>query len=233
MAIATTFGTVVSQALDRADVPSSAVDSTRIREYVNAELSRLHNLLVNVREDFYRKVDTSISTSANTQEYTLPNDLLRVRKVFIQETSSPPTRRELQRLDISDLGTRGYGRKHYYSDNTGEPCGYLIAQDKLVLYPTPQGAETVELWYVPHFTPFATDNSEDANTLDSQIPPGWEELVVLGTAIRVLDREETDSSALRSMYVDLREELMRTASSRDDGGPKRVIDRSGRGFHRG
>lgn len=86
--------------------------------------------------------------------------------------------------------------------------------EKMVLL-APAGGETVTLEYIPTPTALTTDGS----TFDGV--NGWEEMVVLWTAIKVLTKKKLDTSQLERQYADIRNRV-RGMSERDHGTAGRI-----------
>lgn len=74
-----------------------------------------------------------------------------------------------------------------------------------------------------------TDTGSDTHTIMSMVDGinGWEELVVLHAAIRMANKEESDSRALKDERNDLRNRLQAMADNRDQGEPATIQDVEG------
>lgn len=182
-----------ARALDYADMTGSGFpDTTRLTDYINSSATELYDLLVNAFSDYFLETDT-FSVSANTEDYDLPDDFYKSKKVFWVS------------------GGRRYPIKAFQ----------LAEVDGLNIGPLISG--TIEMWYVPQMALL----DAGADTIGSVIPPitpGWEDYIALGAAIRLLNREESDSSALSREKAAIGERIMALAEPRDSDEPSRVQD---------
>lgn len=75
------------RALDYADMTDSDfADTDRLNNYVNDGLAKLHDILVDSFEDYFRKVE-SITIVAGTETYDLPDDFYKVKKCYYLDSS--------------------------------------------------------------------------------------------------------------------------------------------------
>lgn len=84
--------------------------------------------------------DTSTTTVADTQEYSLPSDCLYVLRAIWDQV-------KLKRIDLKDQDYLD-GTLYGGTLTTGDPEHYYEFGNKLGLYPVPSSAKTLKLWYV-------------------------------------------------------------------------------------
>jgi hypothetical protein len=89
---------------------------------------------------------------------------------------------------------------------------------------SPISSGTFELWYIPQFAVL----SGDSDTVHVSVPIRWENFVALHAAIQLLNREESDSSALMREREAERARIISMAQPRDIGEQMTVEDHSGR-----
>ncbi len=63
----------------------------------------------------------------------------------------------------------------------------------------PGAAKTVDLWHIPAFVPLLDDNDEVNWSTDWRLPWGWHEAVTAGVAIKLLSKEESDTSVMQGI----------------------------------
>lgn len=85
---------------------------------------------------------------------------------------------------------------------------------------SPISSGTVKLWYAPRFKRLTSDNQK----IDITIIDGWEDFAALHAAIRLLIREESDTTALTRERETARQRIIQMCSPRDVGGHKVVGD---------
>lgn len=107
-----------------------------------------------------------------------------------------------------------------YAINEGE---YV---PRIRFIPEPSGANEVTVWYIPH-APELTDDADVWNGFN-----GWEEYVVVDSAIKALEKEESDTSALEVRKERLMRRISSMSQARDQGYPDRVTDVTHNWFYR-
>lgn len=84
--------------------------------------------------------------------------------------------------------------------------------------PIPTAATSINIWYIPHAPVLATD--EDLwNGFN-----GWEEYPIVDSAIKCLEKEESDTSALELRKQRLYTRIQSLSQKRDGGFPESVTD---------
>lgn len=142
--------------------------------------------------DIARKSETlqtraDIPILAGTREYTMPADIIRVYRAVYKATSDTLTY-PLEYRDFNSMDGVWYTQAEItravptYFTMWGYPPTL-----KLVLYPTPDLAGVVNLFYYKTPANLATDGSANNTPLD--IPSGWEDLVADFTEYRALRRD--------------------------------------------
>jgi hypothetical protein len=200
-----TLAQLKARALDYADMTGSDfVVDARLLDYINSVASELYDLLVNTNEDWFLDTHT-VTLVSGTDAYELPSNYYKLIKAF---WVSGGRRHNIKQFMLSELGGS--------SQN-----------------PLQGGA--VELWYVPQMLLFSADDDTIGSvyagdgTIDepTPIPPlvrGWEDYVALGAAIKLLNREESDSSALLREQTGIGKRIIALAEPRDTGEPQRIQD---------
>ena len=200
-----TLAQIKARALDYADMTGSDfVVEARLLDYINAVAAELYDLLVNTNEDWFLKTH-SVAVVSGTDAYELPSDYYKLIKAF---WVSGGRRHTIRQFMLSELGGS--------SEN-------------------PLQGGTVELWYVPQMLLFSDDGDTIGSAYagdgtiveETPIPPlirGWEDYVALGAAVRLLNREESDSSALLREQTAIGKRIIALAEPRDTGEPQRIQD---------
>jgi len=186
--------------------------------YISYELAALWDLLIATYEDYaiQRKF---ITVLADKEDYALPDDFYKFRKVFpiVGGRRCTPLRKfNLERLGEADsLGA--------ILASPIEETEYSVRGMRLWLHPIPSNAGQLELWYVPQFK--YLENLEDL--VPAVFPNGWEEYVIEGVAARLLEKEESDASPQRARQQQILQRIMILAEDRDAGQPHQMQDVEG------
>ncbi len=199
-------------------VGSLFVSDAELTEYINKSIGELHDLLVSCYgEDYF---STSVQfTSTGASSYTLTASPVSITNFY-----------KLRGLDIQDGGRwtslkpfmfneRNRARE-YVGLTLSERHRYRLMGGAVVFEtnnPPPTGS-VLRLWYVP--LPATLTN--DSDTFDGV--NSWEEYVVVDAAIKMLRKEESDTSLLLRQKAELKLRIEQMAPNRDAGEPQRVTD---------
>jgi len=215
-------------AADRADmlvddgtgtpVWSSFATSAAVGAFVNFEFAALWDALINANEDYcvYRH---TIDVKANQEDYLLPDDFYKFRKVFpIVNGRRCAALRKFQMRELGEADSLAA-----ILTSPIEETKYAVIGSRLRLHPIPSGAATLELWYIPQYP--GVDNLEDLVPL--QFPLGWEDYVIEGIAARMLEKEESDATPFRARQKEILQRILIMVEDRDVGEPFQMQDTEG------
>lgn len=119
---------------------------------------------------------TTINTTANTQQYTLPADTLRVYRVeWSRDGATGTTVVPLEYKDFNSMDSIWWSNSR---QGRGDPYWYTMwgfpPTLSLVLYPTPDASVTAGITIYYYRLP--ADATADGNSVEC--PAGWEDLVL-------------------------------------------------------
>lgn len=169
---------------------SNFVTDDELTQLINTEYKELYGLLV--RYSLQRTESTSTISADGSSSYALPSNFYSLIGVFRTEGQA-------------QVRLSRFGERFRPGTVTGTACQYRLQGANIVLYPTPSSGT-----YTVLYIPVPSDLSADADTVDGVL--GWEELVVINAAIKVLQKEEADTSVLKQ---DRQELLMRIKMEAD------------------
>jgi hypothetical protein len=185
---------------------------------VNHELAALWDYLVNSYEDYAIKKQFII-LQANQEEYNLPADFYKIRKVY----PVLPNGRSwaLRRFNMEDIGAETSAALIIGTEV--RQLRYRVMGNRIYFWPEPSAEATVEVWYIPQYQPIENDD----DLIDFRFPNGWEDYVIEGVAARALEKEESDSSHCRNRQQEILRRILLTVQDRDVGEPAGMIDAEG------
>lgn len=212
-----TFGELKLRSRERADmVNSQFISNSELETLVNESMTELYDLLVTtLGADYYVK-DISFPLVAGQDTYALPFDFYKMAGVDLASGSGKPLtvrpfsfqeRNRFNNSLIYDASTDGILRMRY-----------RIIGDSIKFIPSIQAGYNVTLWYHPACEKLTSDLA----TFDGV--NGYEEIVIVLTAMKMLQKEESDTSALERRYQYLTKRIQDSAANRDAGFPERVSD---------
>lgn len=170
------------------------ISESRLDNWINMSYRHIYNKVINLSEDYFL-TSTTFSTSNNVSNYTLPTDMLQLRRV---ETTNGGTElnSEVWPQDLNDV------RENVY------PERYMFEGDELRFIPKPTGSETIRLQYIPKLTALS------ASTDTPVIPGDNHEVIAYFAAMQIKIKEESDASGIRVMYNELLDQLVNTMEAR-------------------
>lgn len=166
-----TLGLIATMVRDRLDelVPAFWTEE-QIRRWINEGCQDI------ARRSQTLQTSSTISAVAGTQSYTLPATVLQVNRIEYKRTGDSNVYalefRENNTMDpIWFLGKTIHRATPTYYTTWGYPPTVTM-----LLYPTPDAAGTITVYYYKQATQLATDGSADSSSVD--IPQGWEDLLI-------------------------------------------------------
>ncbi len=207
-----------TRARRRADMENSTfVSDAEIQDYLNSSISELHDFMVKSYEDYFVSEQTYNAPIA-TGGANLPDDFYKALGVDYNSGGITST---LRAYSFTERNI--YNTPYAAIDRLAEPM-YKVEGSKIKLIPTNSQSGTITLYYVPLPTQFSSTVTEIETII-----PGYEEYVVVATAIRMLMKEESDVSALGRERQQLASRIIRAISPRDASGSFAIRDvRKGR-----
>ena len=207
-----------TRARRRADMENSSfVSDAEIQDYLNSSISELHDFMVKSYEDYFVS-EQAYSVPIATGGANLPDDFYKALGV---DYNSGGITSSLKAYSFSERNV--YNTPYAVIDRLAEPM-YKVEGNKIKLIPNNSQSGSITLYYVPQATQFSSTVTEIENVI-----PGFEEYVVVATAIRMLMKEESDVSALERERQQLASRIIRAISPRDASGSFAIRDvRKGR-----
>lgn len=203
-------------AQQKADMENS--DFISVDEW-NANITRsykeLYDLLVSAYGSDYYVASSpfTITTDGVSKLFALPTDFYKLLGVDLSSdisTSQFVTLKPFAFSERNKFNSRGLG--------LGSNIRYRLHGNKILFNQIPQAGLTVQIWYIPE----PTNLTLDTDTLDGIA--GWEEYVLVDSAIKALQKEESDTSDLRASKAQMYQRLVAMANDRDAGMPAVVSD---------
>jgi len=233
----TTLGTIRTQATQRADMENSQfVSTSEWNSYINASYQELYDLLVQKYGNNYAAAPFyTFVTDGTSDQYALP-DGSATYKLPDGVTTASAFYKMLGVDLVIGGGTPQYSltikpfqiaeRNRWAWPNMQALYGlvnlrYRIHGNNIWLIPKAGANQTIRLIYIPRLTALVND----ADVVDGV--SGWEEYIVVDAAIKAMQKEESDISALMAQKAALIARIEAAAENRDAGSPATVSDSRG------
>lgn len=211
-----------------ADIESATTrfPDSELTDYLNESLAELYELIrSSFGEDFYRKVFT-FSTVGQSATYNLPSDFQELISVDVPLggnlvlTARPYLESERNLYKFFPFGAWTMHQPIWYrltgaSDSTGVTSSQTIS-----FIPTPTGAYTVNVNYVPNATVLVSGS----DSFDGVA--GWEQYAVLDAArkVAIKDKDTELLAMLGGLKAEQQMRIEKMAAEHDSGQPHRVAD---------
>lgn len=140
--------------------------ATQVNTWINLAQRQVQMRLLQAGQNWYMKPVTT--TTVNGQaDYVLPSDFIELHRVEFVLSGSGTTENTQVLIPITT------NQKDLVSVVLGNPMNYTIKKDRITLYPTPQTANTLRLYYSPR----VADLTQDSDSPD--VPEQFMEYLAL------------------------------------------------------
>lgn len=174
----------------------------------DGEVKVLWRLLVRQFPDHFAAGPTQFTLSGTTDTKALSDFTPLPWKIRAIDYQNSATWEKVQRFSLEN---RNRVRR-----------AYRLLGRSIRFTPAADAAGTYRIWYIPQPTAFSGGSAEVDAALDM-----YDELIVLGMALRALKRQKKDTLELERERTELLRDVMASAEDNDVGEPDRVIDVDG------
>jgi hypothetical protein len=202
----------------RADIVGSQfVTDSELTSYINQSYLELYDLLVQkYGDDYFVASPYTITTDGINDTFTLPTDFQKFLGLDLALSTSQDSYVTIRRFEFQDRNR--YAVPNFQSFYGVTNLRYRLRGNSLWLTPIPSSGQTLRLFYVPQLTLLSADSDLASNL------GGWLEYVIVDAAIKCMQKEESDISALMAQKQALIVRIEAAAENRDAGNPPRVAD---------
>lgn len=209
------------------EVTTADWTETEVDREINYKYMELYAAIVEVYEDYY-STKSATNTIEDQQEYSLPTDLWKIRRVEINydvaATNSTPSRALRVTLDdvLRDLNNNTLGITVHSA------AVYYVRGNTLGFIPIPERSETaaINIWYIkiPDELSAATD------VIDIPFPDRYGQLISLGAAGALLRKGQQEEAVAKQYLFDFEEgvkKMQRELEDRLADGARSITDTLG------
>lgn len=195
-------------------VDNEFVTDSELNSYINFAIADLHDLLVeSYSNDYFIESQTS-TTVSGVADYALPSDFYKLRGVDIKLLGN----------DFINVRPFNFNERNRFQDFGSwtllglSNIRYRLMGSNIKFSPIPDSAIEYRLWYIPK----ATKLVSDSDTLDDINQ--YSDFVVITAALKMLNKEESDISALAGERQRIIERIQHAAQNRDAAQPESISD---------
>jgi hypothetical protein len=177
--------------------------------YVNRGLARWHRTLAQVFPNFFLQQTGNLTVVSGANSIDISSGagfagFLSIARLQYKDSSSPSGWRHVLPVQFDEI------EQFSSSQSMGRPRGYMMAKDRILLFPEDAAAGVYRLWYIEGWGDLGID--ETIEEWDD-----WLQLAVLDAAIAIKRKGEEDVSDLVQERAMLEAEVRAAAVARDVG----------------
>lgn len=213
------LGQIRLSSQQRADmVNNSFITTQEWNSYINHSYTELYDMLVQTYGQEYYAASTAFMTDSRQPAlYNLPSNLYKLMGVDLGISPANNAYVSLRNFPFISRNEYLYGNTPttYLGINN---LRYRMLGNQIEFVPVPTANQQVKLWYVPRPNVLLADS----DILDGI--SGWDEYVVVDSAIKAMQKEESDVSVLMAQKMALRQRIEAAGNNRDIGQSEGVSD---------
>lgn len=216
-----TLGDLKTQLLQRIDrVGSAFFTDAELYSYLSGSYKELYDILIQkFGDDYFFASPYTITTDGTSETYALPADFYKLFGVDVNlNTGMPDAWVTLHPFMKGDRNR--YVLKNFQSYYGMTNLRYRLRGNYLWFTPVPASGQTLRVLYAPR----PSELTLSADTVDGV--SGWEEYIIVDTAIKCLAKEESDPSIFMAQKAGLLKRIEEAAENRDVAAPQTVTDNS-------
>lgn len=214
-------------AKQRADMESSNfIKKSEWNNYINQSMYELYDLLVTAYEDYFTILGATFNTDGVNSSYAIPNGTNyngapALYKLMGLDLGLPSASNGFVSIEKYNFSERN---KYFYPNTSATLYGvynlqYRMLNNQINFIPLPSANQPIRIWYIPRLRPLLQDSDTTTDSIS-----GWIEYVIIDAAIKALQKEESDTSALMAQKAALKARIEETAINRDAGRPDTITD---------
>lgn len=194
----------------RGDGDSTYVSNDEADILVQNRAREFYDLLVQARGHEYFETKVPLTTTANVETVNLPSDFYELLSLYVVWATN-----DLERLEaLESIDDRAQFIYPGATWQRGTPKKFRIRGSVIEFFPTPQSAFSLEMRYVPTYTPGLTVDGVN----------GWTLLIALNVAIDLRVIQGLPFGDLQKKADEQRERVESLAADRAAAHPARVRD---------
>lgn len=205
---------------ERADMKNSTfVEDSELTNYINNSISELHDILIQAYDGDYYVNEITFLTTSKQESYELStiipaDDFYKLRGVDAKLNNSEWF--TLQPFMFNERNRRqNFGAWSYLGVSN---VRYRLVGSTIRFTPVPDDSIECRIWYIPS----AINLANDTDTLKEL--NNFSEYIIVDTAIKMLNKEESDTSVLMTQKALLKRRIEEAANNRDAGMGDSVSD---------
>lgn len=210
-----TLAQLKTRARNRADMTNSQfVDESELTDYINASIAELHDVLIQAYGSDYYIDETTFQTTVNQAKYDLPTNFYKLRGVDAKVNGT-------RYLTLEQFN---FNERNLFEDfgiwdlNGAATIRYRLLGSQIMFTPVPDRSVEIRMFYIPN----AQVLVDDADVLMDFNQ--YAEYVIVDAAIKMLAKEESDTSVFMAQKAGLLDRITKASQNRDASKPASISD---------
>jgi hypothetical protein len=182
----------------------------QVENWLNNAQFKVQKMLLMTGENYYMKpVETSLIV--HRQDYVLPYDFWKLHRLELVLSGSAPNE------DVRRLRPITNNQKDVVNSQTGTPYHYYIKRNRLVLFPIPDAAKTMRLYYSPRVVHMVL------GTDVPDVPEHYHELIAIEAALDGFIKDGRSPDLLLRKKAEYEEDLKQSAIERNEDESRGIL----------
>ena len=178
--------------------------------WINNAQKQVQRQLIQSGELYYAQ-EVQASTAANTNEYTLPTDYLRLHRLEIIQSGTFPNENRIRMQQVTPVEAVAFGT------GTGFPSAYYLKKNSFVLLKCPDQVYTVAMLY----SYLVADMTSDSDSPD--VPTQYHEMVAVIATMDGFLKDQRDPSNFNEKLKYYQDLMKQDAQNRAVDTPREVV----------
>lgn len=194
------------------DLNAGYFTASQVNTWLNNGQNECQKQLLQAGENYYLKV-AQTSTVVNQQDYVLPDDFLKLNRLelVLSGTGVNENRIWLQPLTLN--------QQDIVPTGTGTPEIYILKKNRLTLYPIPDQALTLRLYYSYRIAEMTSDSDSP------DVPEEFHEFIAIAAAMDGFVKDDRAPSNLIAKYQEYITRFKQMAEDRRQDRSRQIIVR--------
>jgi hypothetical protein len=214
MSITVVVSDLIQEVRDLSDQNSSQfVTDAEITRYLDKSYRDMYIRIVQQNSNFFETTQTYTVNGAQ-DTYPLPTDFYKLCGIDLNTSADISIT-----LSPINRNQRNINKNVFSVAWNNTPWRYRISAENIIFTPVPLTTATFTVWYIPDPTPITSTTQTLVLT-----PSTIVDYLVIDSAIKCLQKEESDTSNLLTDKQLMIENILQACATQDDSFPLRVTD---------
>lgn len=192
------------------DASGGYFDDSTCNTWINLAHRQLQMLLLQAGQNWYEKPAETLTVRGQA-DYVLPSDFVTEQRLEIVQSGTAENEIRQKLIEVTT------NQQDFVPISLGLPNYYTIRKDRFTVYPTPDAAYTIRLYY----SPLVSDLGADSDVPD--VPEQFMEYVAVLAAYNGFIKDDRPPQNLTAKMAQFEMLLKQMAADRTQDAPRSVV----------